>query len=215
MKRHSHATRGLLVCQHEIVSRERVARAFTARGWLVVATGRVDEAMQSLGRGFEAVLVDLGVPGLDAESFLREARASGPEVDVILVAADATIEAAISLLNQGAADFLVRPVRVDELELRLRRLGELREQRAEIERLRAILGYPAADPRDGVEHPSPTGLFSLHLDGQPRVEMLELVRRFQDEVVEWALRRANGEHGVAAHLLGVPVTELDRLRARS
>ncbi|MFO1078070.1 MAG: sigma-54 dependent transcriptional regulator [Planctomycetota bacterium] len=51
-------------------------------------------------------------------------------------------------------------------------------------------------------------LFSLHLDGSDVVPLNNLLERFQDAVIRWALERAGGQQKRAAELLGIPRTTL-------
>ncbi len=50
--------------------------------------------------------------------------------------------------------------------------------------------------------------FTLHLEGRDRLSLHDLVERFEDEVISWALRQAGGQQTKAAELLGVPRTTL-------
>jgi DNA-binding NtrC family response regulator len=50
--------------------------------------------------------------------------------------------------------------------------------------------------------------FALHLSTEASVQLSELVREFEDDVIAWGLRRANGQQARAAELLGVPRTTL-------
>ncbi|RMD82200.1 MAG: sigma-54-dependent Fis family transcriptional regulator [Candidatus Dadabacteria bacterium] len=91
--------------------------------------------------------------------------------------------------------------------------GNVRELRRVMETASAICPGPEVGPehlpaylseREG-ESDKP---FTLHLEGQERLALHELVERFEDEVINWALRQAGGQQTKAADLLGVPRTTL-------
>lgn len=201
---------GLLLCMHELVALQSASRTMSAHGWTAVATASVDQALVALGHAgcFQAVLVDLELPDIDARAFLSEAEDLQPGIDVILLVASTKIEAAVATMEQGAADFLTKPMRAEELELRLHRLRQVREQREELARLQTILGDRVDDPQH--RPPDPGRPFTLHLDGLLGVPMLDLVRRFEAEIIEWALAKAQGSACLAAAILGVPPDHFER-----
>lgn len=71
---------------------------------------------------YAALLLDLGLPGQDGLAVLRELRARGSAVPVLVLTARSAIEERIAGLDHGADDYLVKPFHVDELLARLRAL---------------------------------------------------------------------------------------------
>jgi len=61
-------------------------------------------------------------------------------IDAILMTAFGSVENAVQAIQLGATDFLTKPFQFQELELRLRRITELKSTRAELEMLRGIVG---------------------------------------------------------------------------
>lgn len=74
------------------------------------------------GSEFEAVILDLGLPGLDGLDVLRRARASGSKTPVLILSARDAPGQRVAGLDAGADDYLVKPFDVDELIARLRAL---------------------------------------------------------------------------------------------
>lgn len=72
----------------------------------------------------QLVLTDLVMPGTGGLEILAAARASSPGTRVILMTAYATAETAVEALRRGAADYLIKPVPLDEVRLRVRRVAE-------------------------------------------------------------------------------------------
>jgi two-component system response regulator TctD len=83
-----------------------------------------DEALELLrgGEAFDAVLLDLNLPGRDGLSVLQELRESGNAVPVMILTARASVPDRVLGLNLGADDYLPKPFDLSELEARLQAL---------------------------------------------------------------------------------------------
>ena len=86
-----------------------------------VAYDGVDGLNKALSGGFDLILLDLMLPGLSGEEILPEIR----EIPVIVVSAKAEVDDKVSLLMDGAEDYITKPFSVKELlarvEVQLRR----------------------------------------------------------------------------------------------
>ncbi|WP_111414826.1 response regulator transcription factor [Billgrantia lactosivorans] len=71
---------------------------------------------------FDAVILDLGLPGLDGMRVLQSARRRGNRVPVLVLTARDAVDDRIAGLDAGADDYLVKPFEVAELKARLRAL---------------------------------------------------------------------------------------------
>ncbi|GAB3501160.1 response regulator [Curvibacter fontanus] len=82
------------------------------------------EALAQLptGHGFDAVLLDLQLPGLDGLSVLQKLRERGDPVPVLVLTARASVPDRVLGLNLGADDYLPKPFDLSELEARLQAL---------------------------------------------------------------------------------------------
>jgi two-component system response regulator TctD len=80
-----------------------------------------DLALQA-GHGFDAVLLDLQLPGQDGLSVLQALRARGDAVPVMILTARASVPDRVLGLNMGADDYLPKPFDLSELEARLQAL---------------------------------------------------------------------------------------------
>jgi two-component system, OmpR family, response regulator QseB len=70
--------------------------------------------------GFDAVLLDLGLPQRDGIDVLRELRKRGDGTPVIILTARDEIQHRIAGLDAGADDYIVKPFDLDEVMARLR-----------------------------------------------------------------------------------------------
>lgn len=77
-----------------------------------------NEALES--GGYQAVLLDLGLPRRDGLEVLRQARRFGNAAPIIVITARDGIDHRIRGLDYGADDYLIKPFDVDELLARLR-----------------------------------------------------------------------------------------------
>jgi DNA-binding response OmpR family regulator len=75
----------------------------------------------------DIIVLDLGLPGIDGLTFAGELRSSG-DVGVIVVTSRADVVTRITALDEGADDYLVKPVHLGELAARVRSLQRRRVQ---------------------------------------------------------------------------------------
>jgi two-component system response regulator TctD len=71
---------------------------------------------------WDALVLDISLPGKEGDVVLREWRAAGLEAPVLVMTARAEIEDKVDMLDLGADDYLVKPFDLRELEARLRAL---------------------------------------------------------------------------------------------
>jgi DNA-binding response OmpR family regulator len=69
---------------------------------------------------FDAVLLDLGLPDGDGASLLRQIRAQGLSLPVLIMTARDSLEDRLHGFNNGADDYLIKPFEIPELLARLR-----------------------------------------------------------------------------------------------
>jgi two-component system response regulator HydG len=79
----------------------------------------------------DIVLTDIRMPNVNGVEILAAARQSDPDVPVILMTAQATLQSAMQAVNEGAFYYIQKPFRNDELVAILRRAAEHRKLRAE------------------------------------------------------------------------------------
>ncbi len=79
--------------------------------------------------GFDLVLLDIGLPGMDGFEVLRRLREGGSAVPVIILTARDSAADTVAGLEGGANDYVAKPFRFDELLARVRvRLADARQQ---------------------------------------------------------------------------------------
>src|SRR5262249_46216082 len=90
-------------------------------------------------RRFDAALCDVHLPGIDGVELLDCLVRLNPELSVLLITAYATVESAIEAFHRGAHDYLMKPIILDEVGQKLRRLLDARDVSRENHGLRREL----------------------------------------------------------------------------
>jgi len=157
----------ILVADDEPGLREFLTDSLELDDHTVIAAKDGREAARLLDeRGFDLVLTDLKMPGLDGMALLRKVRAEQPEVEVIMMTAHGTVDNAVEAMKLGAFEYLQKPLSgPDELRLLVARALERRGLR---------------DRVDGAErHAEPSGPPLTYGDPamRPVVEAIEKVAR--------------------------------------
>ncbi len=115
----------VLVVDDEAGMRSFLERALGARGCTVAAADSAEAGAALLAQQhFDAVVLDIALPGKPGIAWLRELRESGFSGDVVLITAFADMETAIDALRAGASDFILKPFRVDQILNSLQRCFE-------------------------------------------------------------------------------------------
>jgi sigma-B regulation protein RsbU (phosphoserine phosphatase) len=112
-------------CGHEVLCRSSVAEAKSAIG---NRDGAVD-----------LVITDVCMPGRDGAQLLHQVRLLFPDIDVMLMTAHSQIGDLREAVEQGAAGFLRKPVKLNELRLLVEQVAANRADRTRIHRLAASL----------------------------------------------------------------------------
>jgi DNA-binding NtrC family response regulator len=102
-------------------SREAMTRALKRVGFEVRSFASAEESLESLKADDEVdvVVSDVRMPGMDGYELLRHVRSLRPELPFLLVTAYADVEDAVAALQEGADDYLTKPVKMQELRQRV------------------------------------------------------------------------------------------------
>jgi len=99
-------------------------------GHTVVPCADGTEALQILQHeAFDALLLDLDMPGTDGLTVLEKAKALGSNADVIILTGKGTLEAARRAIHFGIVEFLTKPYTIADLETILNRIARKRVER--------------------------------------------------------------------------------------
>jgi two-component system NtrC family response regulator/two-component system response regulator HydG len=128
-------------------SRQAMTKTLERVGYDVRSFPDAEEALERLRAGdrVDAVVSDVRMPGMDGYELLRHVRSEWPGLPFLLVTAFADVEDAVAALQEGADDYLTKPVKVQELrqrvQLHLERRALSTENRQLKERLDRSFGF--------------------------------------------------------------------------
>lgn len=80
------------------------------------------QRLVSAGHSYDALILDVMLPGKDGLSICRDLRKQGHRIPVLMLTAKDTLAEKIAGLEEGADDYLVKPFAFEELVARLRAL---------------------------------------------------------------------------------------------
>jgi DNA-binding NtrC family response regulator len=113
----------ILVVDDELLIRETLVEYLSQEGFSVVACSTGEEALErAFDRRFDIALCDVHLPGLDGLELLDRLQSISPETFVLLITAYATVENAVEAFQRGAHDYLMKPILLDEVLSKIRRL---------------------------------------------------------------------------------------------
>lgn len=99
-----------------------MSERMTARGMEVTTAESAQEALKQVEDGaFDAIVLDLMMPGVDGIETLKAIKQRKPELQVILLSGHATLEKGIEAMKLGAMDFVEKPADLNELTNRIRK----------------------------------------------------------------------------------------------
>jgi two-component system response regulator YesN len=111
-----------------LAARDRILRR--AGFDVTIAASGQDGLMLALDRSFEAILVDLKLPGITAIGMLAALRSRHLDVPFVVITAFGTIELAVHSLKLGDVDFVDKPLSDDDLVQLIRCVVNSRKMRA-------------------------------------------------------------------------------------
>jgi two-component system NtrC family response regulator len=130
----------ILVVDDEGSQRELVGGFLKKQGHEVLLAGSGAEALTRVRETrVDLVLSDFKMPGMSGIELLRGVKGVNPEIPFILVTAYGTVETAVQAMREGAADYLTKPLDLEELQLRIGHVTEQVRLRSAVRDLQARL----------------------------------------------------------------------------
>ncbi|MFV0436337.1 MAG: response regulator [Desulfopila sp.] len=97
------------------------------RGMQVDTAANGEDAISLADRQeYDAIIVDLSMPGIDGLETLERIKEINPDAELIMLTGHATVESGIKAMKKGAGDFLQKPVDLADL---LQKIGEAKDRR--------------------------------------------------------------------------------------
>lgn len=112
----------ILVVDDKLKMCQSLKTLLTQEGYQVKTIQDGKKAIQEIKeKDFDLVISDIKMPGCSGMDILKAAKSKDKEALVILMTGFGSLESAVSAINQGAYDYLLKPVDFEELELAIRR----------------------------------------------------------------------------------------------
>lgn len=137
----------ILVVEDGKSQREMLRDFLKDEGYEVSEADRGEKALEQIQDAYvDVLLLDYKIPGMDGMGVLEEVKGINPEIDVIMMTAYGTIDMAVKAMKAGAADYITKPIELEELSILLERISERRAMRKENEGLREELRGKGVTP---------------------------------------------------------------------
>jgi len=130
----------ILVVDDEASQRELVSGYLKKQGFEVFTAAGGESALELFRQApMELILTDQRMPGLSGLDLLKAAREINPETQVIVMTAYGSVETAVAAMRDGAADYVAKPLNLEELRQKIQRIVEQHRLYAENRALREEL----------------------------------------------------------------------------
>jgi len=114
----------ILLIEDDGENADYVATGLREEGHLVAqAASGAEGLICAMGNGFDLLIVDRMIPGLDGLTLVKSLRTAGRHTPVLFLTALGGVEDRVSGLNAGGDDYLVKPFAFSELVARVAALG--------------------------------------------------------------------------------------------
>jgi DNA-binding response OmpR family regulator len=104
-----------------------LAQRLEMRGLKVTGATRGEVAVDLADKqNFDAIVIDLAMPGMDGLETLKKIKESHPDAEIIMLSGQGSVKTSIEAMKLGAEDFLEKPVDMKEL---LSKIDEMKNKR--------------------------------------------------------------------------------------
>ncbi len=132
----------VLVIDDDVDTQANLCDILELDDYRVETAGTAAEALRRNGwDDLSAIILDRRLPDGSAEELLPRLRQLAPQAAVLIVTGYADLHGAIAALQQGAADYILKPINADALRASLARISERRRAAEEIVRLNKVLQH--------------------------------------------------------------------------
>lgn len=127
----------ILVVDDEEMSRFILREALTKRGYSVEEAGDAETGLKKLRQhSYDLILLDVQMPGMTGIEALPKFKDVDPSVIIIMTTALGSKEMIMEAIGQGAYDYFVKPFKMEEMEVIVKRSLERRRMELEIQSLK-------------------------------------------------------------------------------
>ncbi len=107
----------ILIADDDLSMRQALAESLDSCGFDVETAENGADALLKFQKGkFEVVVTDMRMPKMTGMEVLRGVKKISPRTPVILITAYGTVKTAVEAMKEGAAEFIMKPFSLDDLE---------------------------------------------------------------------------------------------------
>src|SRR5579884_1702316 len=135
----------VLIVDDEATIRQSLSGVLQDENYQCTAVASGEECLNELQReSYEAVLLDIWLPGIDGLAVLQQIQELPPETRpaVIMISGHGNIETAVKATKLGAFDFVEKPLTIEKVSVVLKNAIQQRRMDLELQRLREDTGAP-------------------------------------------------------------------------
>ncbi|WP_425800941.1 sigma-54-dependent transcriptional regulator [Desulfitobacterium sp. Sab5] len=152
----------ILIVDDEDALREIIAQRLKRKGYEILEAGTSKQALAHIrDHLLDAVLLDIKLPDGDGLILLPKIKQLQPDLQVVMLTGNGTIESAIEAMKQGAFDYLTKPCNLSELEITLQKASEQRKLVLENTGLRQVVNRQIPECKIIAESPLMRSLLEM------------------------------------------------------
>lgn len=152
----------ILIVDDEDALREIIAQRLKRKGYEILEAGTAKQALSHIqDHLLDAILLDIKLPDGDGLILLPKIKQLQPDLQVVMLTGNGTIESAIEAMKQGAFDYLTKPCNLTELEITLQKASEQRKLVIENTGLRQVVNRQIPECKIIAESPPMRSLLEM------------------------------------------------------
>lgn len=133
------AEASVLIVDDEVEFLEGISERLKNRDFMVDTASSGVEALEKLTLiTYDAIVLDMMMPGLDGLETLKQALKKNPDLQIILLTGQATVKAGVEAMREGALDFMEKPADLDVLAQKIREGRVMRMKLDEKRRMEVV-----------------------------------------------------------------------------
>ncbi|MBI3817609.1 MAG: sigma-54-dependent Fis family transcriptional regulator [Planctomycetes bacterium] len=116
----------VLIVDDDQVHAESLSEALEQASCVCDTANGTADAIQKLQNNYDVILTDLVMHDGGGLEVLKYARARDPEAAVVLITGHGSVETAVAAMREGAIDYLEKPLKIEEVRIRVQRAARTR-----------------------------------------------------------------------------------------